>query len=44
MILTGENEALKEKPVPVSFCPPQIPQGLVWGRTQDYIMTGMQQW
>jgi len=44
MILTGKNKVLEEKPVPVSICPPQIQHGLAWGRTQDSMMTGMQQW
>jgi hypothetical protein len=44
MKLTGENEVLEEKPVPVSICPPQIPHGMTWGRTQDSMMTGMPQW
>jgi hypothetical protein len=43
MILTGENEVLKEKLVPVLICPSQIPHGLAWGQTQDTMMTGMQQ-
>jgi len=44
MILTGESEVLEENPVSVSMCPPQILHGLAWGRTQDSMMTGMQQW
>jgi hypothetical protein len=28
MIFTGKIEELREKPVPVLLCPPQIPHGL----------------
>jgi hypothetical protein len=28
MALTGKTEELEEKPVPVPYCPPQIPQGI----------------
>jgi hypothetical protein len=44
MILIGENEVLEEKPVPASFCAPQIPHGLAWGQTQESMMRGTQQW
>jgi hypothetical protein len=30
MILTGKMKWLREKPVPVPLCPPQIPHGLPW--------------
>jgi hypothetical protein len=29
-----KTEGLREKPVPVSLCPPQIPPGLIWPRTR----------
>jgi hypothetical protein len=32
MMLTGETEELREKPVPVPFYP-QIPHGLTWAQT-----------
>jgi hypothetical protein len=28
MILPGETEELREKPLPVPLCPPQFPHGL----------------
>jgi hypothetical protein len=28
MIMTGENEELGERPVPITICSPQIPNGL----------------
>jgi hypothetical protein len=34
MILTGEIEVLREKPVTVPLCPPQISHGLSWVRTR----------
>jgi hypothetical protein len=39
MILTGENEELGEKPVPVPLCPPQIPHGLARERTRASAVT-----
>jgi hypothetical protein len=30
----GKTEILRDKPVPVSLCPPQIPHGLTWDRTR----------
>lgn len=32
-LLTGENRVLREKPVPVTIFPPQIPQELTWDWT-----------
>jgi hypothetical protein len=31
MIMTGESGELKDKPVPVTLCVPQIPYGQAWG-------------
>jgi hypothetical protein len=33
--MTGENQILIEKPVPVPFYPPQISHGQEWDYTQD---------
>jgi hypothetical protein len=38
MVLTGKSDWLGEKPVPVLLCPPQIPHGLPWERTQASAM------
>jgi hypothetical protein len=40
MILTGENKVLGELPVPVSLCPPQIPEGVTWDRTRGSAVRG----
>jgi hypothetical protein len=42
IILTGENPELGEKPVPVPFCPPQIPHGLIWSWTWTSAVKGRQ--
>jgi hypothetical protein len=34
MILTGATELAGTKPVPVSLCPPKIPQELAWEQTR----------
>jgi len=39
MILTGKTDVLGEKPVPVTLCPPQIPQGVAWNRKQASAVT-----
>jgi hypothetical protein len=36
----GKTEVLAEKPVPVPFCPPQIPHGLARDRTQASAVRG----
>jgi hypothetical protein len=40
MKLTGEPEVLREKPVPVPFCPSQIPLGLTRDRTRASAVGG----
>jgi hypothetical protein len=35
VFLTGENQNVREKPVPVPFHPPQISRGREWVYTQD---------
>ena len=40
-LLTGENRVLREKPVPVTIFPPQIPQGLTWDWTPVTAGRGM---
>jgi hypothetical protein len=39
-ILTGETRGTREKPAPVSLCPPQIPHGLTRARTRASPMKG----
>jgi hypothetical protein len=39
-ILTGETEELREKPVPVPLCPPQISHGLTQARTRASAVRG----
>jgi hypothetical protein len=41
MKLTGETEVLGEKPVPLPFCPPQIPHGLTRDRTRATAVRGL---
>jgi hypothetical protein len=36
----GKTEVFGEKPVPLSLCPPQIPHGLTWDRTQASVVSG----
>jgi hypothetical protein len=36
IILTGETEELREKPGPVTLCPPQIPHKLTRAQTWAY--------
>jgi hypothetical protein len=36
----GKTEALREKPVPVPLCPPQIPHGLALDRTRSSAVGG----
>jgi hypothetical protein len=36
----GKTEILGEKPVPVPFCPPQIPHGLTWDRIRASAVGG----
>jgi hypothetical protein len=43
MILTRETKGLREKPVPVPLCPPQIQHGLPWDQTQASVMRSLQQ-
>jgi hypothetical protein len=38
MTLSGKTEVLREKSLPVSFCPPQIPHGLGWNRAHIIFM------
>jgi hypothetical protein len=38
MILTGENELLREKPVTVPLCLPQMPRGLACGQTRSFVV------
>jgi hypothetical protein len=38
--LTGKTEVFRKKPVPVPFCPPQIPHGLTRGRTRASAVRG----
>ena len=38
----GKTAVLWEKPVTVSLCPPQIPHGQAWDRTNTYTVTGWQ--
>jgi hypothetical protein len=38
LILTGETEEVREKPVPVPHCPPQITHGLTLQRTQASVV------
>jgi hypothetical protein len=40
MKLTGENRQLREKPVPVPLCPPQISHGLTRNRTRTSAVRG----
>jgi hypothetical protein len=36
--MDGKIEVLKEKPVPVPLCPPQIPYWLAWNQTSTFVM------
>jgi hypothetical protein len=38
----GKTEGLKEKPVPVPLCPPQIPHGLTKAQTWVTMITSQQ--
>ena len=42
MILTGDTEVLREKPVTVPLCPPQMSHGLAWDRTRASAVKGKQ--
>jgi hypothetical protein len=37
----GKTDVPGENPVPVSLCPPQISQGLIWDRTRASVVTGL---
>ena len=36
------DDSTEENPVPVPFCPPQIPRGLAWGGTQAFAVKNRQ--
>jgi len=36
MVLMGKQKYLEEKIVPVPFCPPQIPRGLIWNGSRPH--------
>jgi hypothetical protein len=36
--LAGKTEVLREKPDPMSLCPPQIPYGLTWDSTWTFMV------
>jgi hypothetical protein len=42
MYWQGKTEELREKPVPVPLCPPQIPHGLTRARTRASTVRGQQ--
>jgi len=42
MIVTGETEVLRENPVTVPLCPPQMSRGLAWDRTRTSAVKGKQ--
>jgi len=38
----GETLPHRQKPLPVPFCPPQIPQELAWCQTWALVLSGWQ--
>jgi hypothetical protein len=40
IVSTGKIEVLIETPLPLPFCPPQIPHGLTWDRTRAFFARG----
>ena len=42
MVLVGETEVVREEPVTVPLCPPQMSHGLVWDRTRASAVKGKQ--
>ena len=40
MVLTGENWSTREKPAPLSRCPPQIPRDVAWDPTGSFSVRG----
>jgi hypothetical protein len=41
MLLSGDTELPGAKPLPVSLCPPKIPQELAWGQTRASAFRGL---
>jgi len=39
----GKTEVLREKPIPLSLHPPQIPRRLVWDQIKDCTVKGQEQ-